>query len=297
MVDCEFCKKSFNSIYSLKLHQNKTKKCLNIQQSLGKIINIVEYKCIDCNKIFIQKKHLDCHSDICKEKKQKEEILFDKEHQKEIDLLKQQHQQELQQNKKENDSLKQQLEMMTKKYDELVNKLAEKSTTTINSTNRNTYNHGNNYAFQMMFEKLPEFNEENIRNDFHQKVSCQTFKNLDRFVADHSKLISPYILVFDESRGKIGIKEEGVQPKDMDSEQIVCKTMKIVKSAAEGLVFDEMEKAKEQTSILNVAENMKKLNTMNNFIANSSNGISDKMTKRIGKEICKKGLHTNLIKN
>ena len=51
--------------------------------------------------------------------------MFDKEHQKEIDLLKQQHQQELQQNKKENDSLKQQLEMMTKKYDELVNKLAE----------------------------------------------------------------------------------------------------------------------------------------------------------------------------
>ena len=278
MSECQFCKKVFSSTAYLKDHQKRTKKCLKIQQETNDNIVILNFECSFCQKSFLQKKGLNGHLSICKEKKKTDELSINDRHQKEIE------------------SLKQQLEAMTKKYDDLVNKMAERSTTTINS-NRNTYNHGNNYAFHMVFEKLPEFNEENIRNDYYQKVDRRTFKNIDQFVADHTDVISPYVMVFDESRGKVGIKEEGCQPKDLDSEQLVCKTMKIMKSCAEGIVFDEMEKVSTQTSILDIAQDMKRLNKMNSFILNSASGVSDRMTKRIGKEVCKKGFHTNVIKN
>jgi hypothetical protein len=76
----------------------------------------------------------------------------------------------------------------------------------------------------------------------------------------------------------------------------VCKTMKIVKGFAEGIAFGEMEKASNSSSILDTAEKMKSLNKMNNFIKNSANGVPDKMTKKIGREVSKKGIHTNVIK-
>ena len=293
MFECQYCKKSYITKSNLCEHQKKAKFCLKIQTELNPLVKGIDYKCEFCNKSFTQKVSLAKHIDICRE-------LLEKNCESEIELLKQHHNIELDIQKeryeKEIESLRQQLEASNKKYEELLNKVIDKSTNTTinNNTERNTYNH--NYYVQLMYEKLPEFNDENFRRDYYQKIGPQSFNNVDKFVADHSDVISPYVVVHDESRGKLGIKTDGEQPTDIDSDHLICKTMKIVKGFAECLAFGEMEKATSSSNILDVAEKMKSLNKMNNFIKNSANGVPDKMTKRIGREVSKKGIHTNLIK-
>ena len=59
--ECEFCKKTFSTKGNLKIHQTKTKYCLEIQNKNGN----KEYCCEYCKKDFVTKSGLDKHIKNC----------------------------------------------------------------------------------------------------------------------------------------------------------------------------------------------------------------------------------------
>ena len=61
-MECQFCKKTLCSKYSLINHQKRSKKCLDIQ---GKKLEET-FTCDSCNKIFSEKLHIKRHLMICK---------------------------------------------------------------------------------------------------------------------------------------------------------------------------------------------------------------------------------------
>jgi uncharacterized protein YjaZ len=70
-MNCEFCKKTFNSISSLNKHKNTTKYCLEIQGKEKKKTNI--FLCEYCDKTFSGNNSLQKHLSNCKVKELQEE--------------------------------------------------------------------------------------------------------------------------------------------------------------------------------------------------------------------------------
>jgi len=61
---CEFCKKNYSNIHTLKTHQTTTKFCINIQEKINNETNKLERKifsCDYCNKEFLLKASLKDH--------------------------------------------------------------------------------------------------------------------------------------------------------------------------------------------------------------------------------------------
>ena len=82
-MECQYCKKTLTSKYSLKVHKKKTKYCLKIQ---GKSLK-GDFEC-KCGKTFTQKHHLLDHQTICiSNGKYVTEILSDNQKMKEQLLL------------------------------------------------------------------------------------------------------------------------------------------------------------------------------------------------------------------
>src|SRR3989344_1578878 len=63
MIICEFCKKELSTVYNLKVHQSKTRKCINIQNQLN--IKII---CTYCNNEYKDKIIYNEHLINCKNK-------------------------------------------------------------------------------------------------------------------------------------------------------------------------------------------------------------------------------------
>ena len=82
MNTCNFCKKEFKSLASLKKHKLVAKFCLKIQGEISQENNI--FKCNDCEKVFKTKKNLESHLMICKHVKKR----IDSEKDIEINKLK-----------------------------------------------------------------------------------------------------------------------------------------------------------------------------------------------------------------
>lgn len=61
--ECEFCNKTYKSIYSLKTHQTTAKFCLNTRNTESN-----DHKCEYCLKIFTTKNSLNIHNQSCKKK-------------------------------------------------------------------------------------------------------------------------------------------------------------------------------------------------------------------------------------
>jgi hypothetical protein len=63
---CEYCKKEFKTSSSLNLHIKTAKYCLKIQNDLGiNNVNIEQYKCFVCGKIYSYKQRLIIHLNQC----------------------------------------------------------------------------------------------------------------------------------------------------------------------------------------------------------------------------------------
>jgi hypothetical protein len=62
-MECNFCKKTFSTLYTLNNHKATAKYCLKIQ---NKCID-EKFKCSFCSKNFTSKNNLQYHSKICKE--------------------------------------------------------------------------------------------------------------------------------------------------------------------------------------------------------------------------------------
>jgi hypothetical protein len=72
-IECEFCKKKYSNIHTLKTHQQTTKFCLKIQDKINikdKLEDIEKkiFSCDYCNKEFLLKASLKDHLKICKKK-------------------------------------------------------------------------------------------------------------------------------------------------------------------------------------------------------------------------------------
>ncbi|MDD4931434.1 MAG: hypothetical protein PHG66_04815 [Candidatus Colwellbacteria bacterium] len=68
MVKCEFCDKELSTNSSLKLHQTKTKYCLEKQKALNISVSITSVLCAYCGKDFIHKHRKDIHENNCTER-------------------------------------------------------------------------------------------------------------------------------------------------------------------------------------------------------------------------------------
>lgn len=67
-ITCNFCDKELSSNSSLKLHQTKTKYCLEKQRVLNGSVSIPKIECIHCGKIFIHKHRKNTHEENCDER-------------------------------------------------------------------------------------------------------------------------------------------------------------------------------------------------------------------------------------
>lgn len=66
MVNCEYCGKEFSTKPNLKVHQTKTKYCLDIQKLKGIVPELIYYNCRYCDKQFSIKYNLHVHENTCK---------------------------------------------------------------------------------------------------------------------------------------------------------------------------------------------------------------------------------------
>jgi len=66
-MECKFCKQTFKSVYSLKIHIKSAKYCLKIQKDVEYKNEIQEkYQCVYCSKISTTKQSLELHYNTCK---------------------------------------------------------------------------------------------------------------------------------------------------------------------------------------------------------------------------------------
>lgn len=164
---CNFCLKSFKTVYVLKKHQSTAKYCLKMQGKIkekGK-----EFKCDACLKIMTTKNSYSEHLKICKEIKNKE--IRDKEEEirklknKNIELKNafetknKEKDKEINDLKLENLSLKSKLELYKSDH-ELVHELAKQPKNTNNISNNNKY------MYLTPFSLTKSEIEEQVNNNF-----------------------------------------------------------------------------------------------------------------------------------
>lgn len=183
-MECQYCKKKLSSVYSLKIHQKKTKYCLKIQ---GKSTD-GQYKC-KCGKDFTQKHHLLDHQTICVSNgKYVFELLADNQSCKnELAVLRHQVL-SLQADKLD----------LQERYDKLAETLAKRSTT-VNNTQVNNMN-------LSVFDKSQGDIDRIVNENYDKNYLLEGQKGVARFTnlhvlksSDSSKL--PMYLITDKTRG------------------------------------------------------------------------------------------------
>jgi len=59
---CQYCKKMYSTIYTLKIHQERTKACMKLREDK---VELVKYDCDDCESDFSSKHVFEYHKTIC----------------------------------------------------------------------------------------------------------------------------------------------------------------------------------------------------------------------------------------
>ena len=90
-LECQFCKSAFSKASNLRKHQTTVRSCLAIQESLGRTVQIKEFKCPyeNCGKKLVSKTAWDYHVLHCKINLQRKQQIGDVLSE-EVQLLKQQ---------------------------------------------------------------------------------------------------------------------------------------------------------------------------------------------------------------
>jgi len=68
---CEYCKKSFSSLYNLNVHKKTTKACIDIQKKQFNldVSEVKAYVCEDCGQSIMLKANYESHLEVCKARK------------------------------------------------------------------------------------------------------------------------------------------------------------------------------------------------------------------------------------
>jgi hypothetical protein len=198
-LNCNFCKKSYNSLSSLNYHQKNAKFCLELQNKLknGELI-----RCDFCLKEFTSKKYLNQHNEICKQKKTIEQT----DTKRENDKL-----------HKEISDLKVKFDLSIKFKDETIEKLQKELEYYKKLANRpTTVNHTtNNYQieFNQLVQNIDLFNDNSL-SDKIKSITLQEMdgydpKNLEDCVSHSlSNKIKDYTFCTDKARKMVVIKKE-----------------------------------------------------------------------------------------
>ena len=119
-IQCQYCKQNYTNTSTLKLHQKSAKFCLEIQKKINNLITIQEFTCEYCFKKFTLKQSLQDHFNTCKKLK---EIKTENETQEKLKAKVKNTKQYLK-SKYENEieSLKREVERLTKAYQSISDK-------------------------------------------------------------------------------------------------------------------------------------------------------------------------------
>ena len=279
MFECEYCKKSYANQSCLNTHKKSAKFCIKMREETG-----VErgenhnYICSFCNKDFSVKRNLNCHLDKCKSKIMYYELeslrekfrnmeIENENNAKQLNIVKQQYSDlEDKYNKLCNDiRKKEELELQNSRndYKELVEKLAssKSSSSTHNGNNNNKiYNHNYSFHINERFEKLPEFNKENVCNSLTNLLTHQSILQ-GTYETNMIKGIKDMVIVTDSSRDKLLIKENGLKCKT-NSQEVIRNTFKYYDENNQR-IFQEAQENMPEYSLQNAEEVCKKWGYLN----------------------------------
>jgi len=242
---CEYCKNTYSSKSSLNNHQKTTKKCLEIQKSLNKITDIVEFSCKYCDKKFTSNQNIKKHEIFCNVKKRDEITeLTDKYENKIIELkdkydfettklklLNEKYLEEIHQLKETIAGLQGEMRIMSKSNDcvyEIAKQPKNNNITNNNSTNSsNKITNSNsktvNIAFSLNFKDIDKV-KEIIQQKYDITHILAGQKGCAQFAVKH--LLSDddgncgYICT-DPSRNSFKFKnEDGIIEKDLEAKKL-----------------------------------------------------------------------------
>ncbi len=227
---CEYCKKTFSSAYNLNIHKKTAKYCLDIQKNAFNIQTPMceQYVCDYCNLQFNIKANYNNHLLKCKEKKEYDQITQEEKYKREIEGYKREiegykqkdiHYKEIEVEnvfyKKEIDRIRQekneeirQLKEQIKEKDQYIQNTPH---TTIYQTNNNNSKY--EFNFQAVFDKLPSFTEENVKERVlsilpRHLIEANDYNLILNFCSNFGRKMADMAILTDKSRGLIFIKNK-----------------------------------------------------------------------------------------
>ncbi len=233
---CEYCNNSYASKSSLNNHQKTTKKCLEIQKNLNKVIQSVEYRCKFCDKKLTTKQNIKNHETNCDIKKSEELKLQKEQHEKEIqkhidknkklDILNKEYLAEIQKLREIIAGLQGELKTANKTA-ECVYEIAKQpkhitngtNTTNTNNSNNKTLNITNHLDFKNI-DKIKEIIDEkyDINHFLSGQKGCAQFAAQHLLIDDNGKYV---YLCSDPSRYSFRYKNEhGEIEKDLEAKKL-----------------------------------------------------------------------------
>ena len=272
---CNYCNKTFSSVYTLSVHQKTARYCIALQnistESVAK-----DYPCNYCNKLFTTQSNLISHLLCCKYKQEHEKLETQRiQYETQLETQRSQHktqletqletqriqyekQLETQRIRYENqlNSKEMQIKLLEKELSILKENLAEKKgevTTIIDKLSKqqtvtfngnNTIDNSNNYSvqFNKLLEQTLPYTPENILKQFGQIPTNQLRSDVDKieniFVSHFGKCMSPLAFCTDPSRGNLVTKSEDGKPVKKMAEQVALDILTTCSKQVNVLVND-----------------------------------------------------------
>ena len=224
MNDCQYCKKTFVSPGTLKHHQKTVKYCIKIQKELNIKVETEMYDCIKCQKSFGEKCHLNRHLLTCK--KIKESAETNKNQELELEQLKLELKLKdyeiLKLNQKlliletetkavilSKDELLKEYKEKVNKFEDIIAKIAETPTTTINNKGNTTTT--NNTLELNVLNLTQESINKTIEEKYTEQHLFEGQKGLATFFQTHMNKDADgknMATITDTSRGVVKYKDK-----------------------------------------------------------------------------------------
>ena len=299
--ECEYCKNTYSTKYTLKTHQEKTKSCMKIRENpdfIGK------FNCSDCENNFSNKYNLLNHHKIClkrnirigvEEYKKKiydndNEIEFEKIKLKEEELrIKQQCNEEINNLKEKHkivvDQKDNEIFKLETRISELTNILASKPTTNImHNNNTNTMNKNNTFnVIQYLKDVNKPVNDKMLKEsttNLRLHHCIQGGKGFAEYAIDHA-LLNIALICTDVSRNKFQYTEEinGTVKPIVDPElvQFNPKFFGIIKEDVSNFLTPYMNDLLDTGDEENMQESTR-ISYIINYVNNASLGKSNDLT-------------------
>jgi hypothetical protein len=242
-IECEFCKKNYSNIHTLKTHQKTTKFCLNIQSNINNSDEEIDktetpvFSCDYCNKEFLLKIILNKHLKICKKKI--ETNIYSET--KKIFLLENKIK-DLEMNKIKNEiiisskneyitKLENENKELKNKYESLMNDIKNEKIETDKYLLEKACSKSNyNIQFNNLLNEIVPFNDENIISRISKMNTFKISQGSDRidesFITDFVNSIKDMTFCTDPSRGSLIVKYEEGNSEKISSKKFVLECFK-----------------------------------------------------------------------